>query len=79
MCKLFAPDVAMHTTMECAQLFGAAGCEWNSEITRCLNNTRSFKIMDGTSEVQKIVIGKSILKKMFPDEYKKPNGAKQEG
>ena len=60
--KYFVPNTALHVANRCAHLFGAAGFEWNSEITRCLNAARAFKIADGTSEVQQIVISRSIQK-----------------
>jgi len=63
--KLFGPDVALRVTSECAQLFGAIGCDWNSEITRCVNMARLMKVLDGTSEVQKMVIARSIEKETF--------------
>ena len=60
--KYFVPNTALEVTTKCAHLFGAAGFEWNSEITRCLNAARAFKIADGTSEVQQIVISRGIQK-----------------
>jgi len=60
--KYFVPNTALHVTTRCAHLFGAAGFEWNSEITRCINAARAFKIADGTSEVQQIVISRAIQK-----------------
>lgn len=61
--KLIGPNTAWEVTTECAQLFGASGFEYNSEISRCVNMARAMKIMDGSTEVQKIVIGRSIAKK----------------
>jgi len=60
--KFFVPNTALHVATRCAHLFGAAGFEWNCEITRCLNMARSFKIADGTTEVQQIVISRAIQK-----------------
>jgi len=60
--KFFVPNTALYVANKCAHLFGAAGFEWNSEITRCLNAARAFKIADGTSEVQQIVISRAIQK-----------------
>ncbi|MDR2528585.1 MAG: acyl-CoA/acyl-ACP dehydrogenase [Synergistaceae bacterium] len=63
--KLFVPNAVLKVTLECAQLFGAEGCAWNSEITRCVNLARIFKVVDGTIEVQKIVIARGIEKDAF--------------
>lgn len=60
--KLFGPDAAQRVANQCAQLMGAAGFEWNSEITRCVNMARTMKIMDGSSEVQKMIISRAIEK-----------------
>ena len=63
MTKLVGPNTAWEVTTECAQFFGASGFEFNSEISRCVNMARAMKIMDGSTEVQKMVIGRSIAKK----------------
>ena len=63
--KLIGPDVCLEVALECAQLFGAEGCNWNSEITRCVNMARVMKIVDGTSEVQRMVIARAIEKQAF--------------
>ena len=63
--KLFGPEAALRVTNECAQLFGAVGCNRNSEITRCVNMARLLKVLDGTSEIQKMVIARSIEKETF--------------
>jgi len=60
--KYFAPETAMYITTQCAQLFGAVGLETASEITRCLNAARAFRIVDGSSQVQQIIIGRDIQK-----------------
>lgn len=62
MAKLFGPNTVWEITTECAQLFGAAGFAYNSEISRCVNMARTMKIMDGSTEVQQIVIGRALAK-----------------
>jgi len=60
--KLFGPDVALRVTTRCGQWFGAKSCEYDSEITRCINMARTMKILDGSTEMQKIVLGREIEK-----------------
>lgn len=62
MAKLLGPNTVWEVTTECAQLFGAAGFAYNSEISRCVNMARTMKIMDGSTEVQQIVIGRALAK-----------------
>lgn len=62
MAKLTGPNTVWEVTTECAQLFGAAGFAYNSEISRCVNMARTMKIMDGSTEVQQIVIGRALAK-----------------
>ena len=66
MTKLLCPNIALETTQQCAQMFGAVGFEYNSEISRCLNMARTMKIMDGSTEVQKIVIGRTLERAALP-------------
>ncbi len=62
MAKLLGPNTVWEVVTECAQLFGAAGFAYNSEISRCVNMARTMKIMDGSTEVQQIVIGRALAK-----------------
>ena len=66
MAKLIAPNTCMKVTTECAQLFGALGCEWNSEISRAMNMAKVMKVVDGSTEIQKIVLGRAIERRAFP-------------
>ena len=60
--KLFATDVAMEVTVQCAQLFGAQGFIKNSAISHAMSVAKMLQIVDGTSEIQTIVIGRAITK-----------------
>lgn len=64
--KLFATDVAMEVTVQCAQLFGAAGFIKNSPISQAMAVAKMLQIVDGTTEIQKIVIGRAITKNYIP-------------
>jgi butyryl-CoA dehydrogenase len=60
--KLFCPEVAWEVTSECSHFFGGVGCEVNQEITRLMGNAKAMKIEDGTSEVQKMLLAKNLIK-----------------
>ncbi|MGL5356511.1 MAG: acyl-CoA dehydrogenase family protein [Cetobacterium sp.] len=63
--KYFGTEVAMEVTVKCAQLFGAEGFMKNSRISKLLHVAKMLQIIDGTSEIQKIVIGRGIVKKFL--------------
>jgi butyryl-CoA dehydrogenase len=58
--KLCATEVAMETTTQCLQLFGAQGYAENSVLSRNWALAKLLQLVDGTSEVQKIVIGRDL-------------------
>ena len=60
--KLYATDVAMETTTKCLQFFGAQGFTENSVLSKNWALAKLLQIVDGTSEIQKIVIGRDIVK-----------------
>jgi butyryl-CoA dehydrogenase len=60
--KLYATDVAMETTTICLQLFGAQGYTVNSVLSKNWSLAKILQIVDGTSEIQKIIIGKGLEK-----------------
>jgi len=58
--KLYATEVAMETTTKCLQFFGALGYTENSVLSKNWSLAKLLQIVDGTSEVQKIVIGRDF-------------------
>jgi len=60
--KLYATEVAMETTTKCLQLFGAQGYAENSVLSKNWSLAKILQIVDGTTEIQKMVIGKSLEK-----------------
>lgn len=64
--KLYAVDLAMKVTTQCLQFFGANGYDKNSPISRYMAMAKLLQIIDGTSEIQKIVIGRSLERKVVP-------------
>ena len=62
MAKLYASEVAMKQTVEAVQIHGGYGFVKEYHVERHMRDAKITQIYEGTSEVQKIVISRSILK-----------------
>jgi alkylation response protein AidB-like acyl-CoA dehydrogenase len=62
MAKLFASQVAMDTTIEAVQIHGGYGFVKEYHVERLMRDAKITQIYEGTSEIQKIVISREILK-----------------
>ncbi|MDO6519894.1 acyl-CoA dehydrogenase [Zobellia uliginosa] len=62
MAKLYASQVAMDTTIEAVQIHGGNGFVKDYHVERLMRDAKITQIYEGTSEIQKIVISRSILK-----------------
>lgn len=62
MAKVFASEVAMRTTVEAVQIHGGYGYVKEYHVERLMRDAKITQIYEGTSEVQRIVISRSILK-----------------
>lgn len=62
MAKLYASQVAMETTVEAVQVHGGNGFVKEYHVERLMRDAKITQIYEGTSEIQKIVISRSILK-----------------
>jgi alkylation response protein AidB-like acyl-CoA dehydrogenase len=62
MAKLFASEVAMKTTIEAVQIHGGYGFVKEFHVERLMRDAKITQIYEGTSEIQKIVISREILK-----------------
>lgn len=63
MAKLYASKVAMETTVEAVQIHGGNGFVKEYHVERFMRDAKITQIYEGTSEIQKIVISRSILQK----------------
>jgi alkylation response protein AidB-like acyl-CoA dehydrogenase len=61
MAKLFASRVAMEVSTEAVQIHGGYGYVKEFHVERLMRDAKITQIYEGTSEVQKIVISRSIL------------------
>ena len=62
MAKLYASDVAMKTTVEAVQIHGGYGFVKEYHVERLMRDAKITQIYEGTSEIQKIVIGRAVTK-----------------
>jgi alkylation response protein AidB-like acyl-CoA dehydrogenase len=62
MAKLFASEVAMKTTVEAVQVHGGYGFVKEFHVERLMRDAKITQIYEGTSEIQRIVIAREILK-----------------
>ncbi len=62
MAKLYASEVAMETAVEAVQIHGGNGFVKDYHVERLMRDAKITQIYEGTSEIQKIVISRSILK-----------------
>ncbi len=62
MAKQYAADIAMEVTTEAVQIFGGYGYVKEYHVERLMREAKLTQIYEGTSEIQKIVISRIILK-----------------
>jgi alkylation response protein AidB-like acyl-CoA dehydrogenase len=62
MAKLFASQVAMDVATEAVQVHGGYGFVKEYHVERLMRDAKITQIYEGTSEIQKIVISREILK-----------------
>lgn len=62
MAKVFSSEVAMRTTVEAVQIHGGYGFVKEYHVERLMRDAKITQIYEGTSEVQRIVISREILK-----------------
>lgn len=62
MAKLFASKAAMDVTIEAIQVFGGYGYTKDYPVERLFRDAKVTEIYEGTSEIQRIVISKQLLK-----------------
>ena len=62
MAKVFASETAMWTTTEAVQIHGGYGYVKEFHVERLMRDAKITQIYEGTSEIQRIVISRSILK-----------------
>jgi alkylation response protein AidB-like acyl-CoA dehydrogenase len=62
MAKLYAAEMAMRVTVEAVQVHGGYGFVKEYHVERMMRDAKITQIYEGTSEIQKIVISRNLLK-----------------
>jgi alkylation response protein AidB-like acyl-CoA dehydrogenase len=62
MAKLYASEVAMQVTIEAVQIHGGYGYVKEYHVERLMRDAKITQIYEGTSEIQRIVISRGVLK-----------------
>ena len=62
MAKVYASKVAMEQTVEAVQIHGGNGFVKEYHVERLMRDAKITQIYEGTSEIQKIVISRSLIK-----------------
>lgn len=81
MAKLYASEVAMKTTVEAVQVHGGYGFVKEYHVERLMRDAKITQIYEGTSEIQRVVISRNLLKgdayipMVVPEELKQANEA----
>ena len=64
MAKLFASEAAEKICSDAIQVFGGYGYSREYPVEKIYRDVRVAQIYEGTSDVQKIIIGRELLKGM---------------
>jgi acyl-CoA dehydrogenase len=62
MAKLFATEAAQRIVDRAVQIHGGQGVMRGSTVERLYREVRALRIYEGTSEIQKLVIARALLK-----------------
>ena len=62
MAKVYASEVAMRASTECVQIHGGYGYIAETGVERLMRDAKITQIYEGTSEIQRLVIARDLLK-----------------
>ena len=62
MAKVYASEVAMRASTQCVQIHGGYGYIQETGVERLMRDAKITQIYEGTSEIQRVVIGRKLLK-----------------
>jgi alkylation response protein AidB-like acyl-CoA dehydrogenase len=61
--KRFCPDAALRAAIACSEVMGAYGWLHDHPLARFMAEAKMLQVVDGTAEVQRIVIGRALAKR----------------
>jgi butyryl-CoA dehydrogenase len=62
MAKLYASETVMRVTTKAVQIFGGYGYTKEFPVERYMREAKLFEIVEGTSEIQRLVIANQVLR-----------------
>ncbi len=65
MAKLYCSELAMRATTQAIQLLGGVGYTQDYPVERMMRDAKVCEIGEGTSEIQRIVIGRHLVREAF--------------
>ncbi len=65
MAKLYCSELAMRATMQAVQFLGGVGYTQDYPVERMMRDAKVCEIGEGTSEIQRIVIGRHLVREAF--------------
>ncbi|MGQ0534516.1 MAG: acyl-CoA dehydrogenase family protein [Methanobacteriota archaeon] len=65
MAKLFATETATRTAIQAVQIFGGNGYTTDYAVERHMRDAKVTEIYEGTSEIQRVVIARHLLRNLF--------------
>jgi alkylation response protein AidB-like acyl-CoA dehydrogenase len=64
MAKLFASELAMRATTKAVQIHGGYGYTKEYPVERMMRDAKICEIGEGTSEIQRLVIARSLIREL---------------
>jgi len=65
MAKLLCPELALRATLAAIQVMGGAGYTSDHPVERTMRDATICEIGEGTSEIQRLVIGRHVLNEVL--------------
>lgn len=62
--KCFAGDSVMQTSIDAVQILGGYGYSREYPVEKLMRDAKIFQIFEGTNEIQRIVVGRSVIGKI---------------
>ena len=67
MAKLYCSELAMRATLDAIQVMGGAGYTSDYPVERMMRDAKICEIGEGTSEIQRLVIGRHLVAELMTD------------
>lgn len=64
MAKRYAADIGMKVTTDAVQIYGGYGYTKEFPVEKCMRDAKLMQIYEGTSQIQRIVIARELLKEV---------------